>query len=165
MNPKGEFSLGIFSVFIILFVIFFYYFTPSKISPNKQNNPRNVIAANREVSPTTPIAQTLNLTWTEVEKHGTLADCWIVIANRVYNVTNFLDRHPGGVNRILPYCGKDATVAFSTKGGEGSHSSRADAELTRLYIGDIGSSQISQPPITQSQQQPIRKREEDNDDD
>ncbi|RFU34758.1 hypothetical protein B7463_g1533, partial [Scytalidium lignicola] len=48
----------------------------------------------------------------EVSKHNTKNDCWIVIANRVYDVTKFLADHPGGRGVILKYAGKDATKAY-----------------------------------------------------
>jgi L-lactate dehydrogenase (cytochrome) len=32
----------------------------------------------------------------ELQKHSTSGDCWIVVHSRVYDVTNFLEEHPGG---------------------------------------------------------------------
>ena len=50
----------------------------------------------------------------EVAKHNTTADCWLVIRDTVYNVTAFIHDHPGGVQLIADWAGKDATVAFSS---------------------------------------------------
>ena len=52
------------------------------------------------------------LTVAEVAKHNTKEDCWIVIENKVYDVTTFLGEHPGGKRAILMYAGKDATKEF-----------------------------------------------------
>ncbi|NMB84105.1 cytochrome b5 domain-containing protein [Candidatus Roizmanbacteria bacterium] len=71
----------------------------------------------------------------EVAKHNNVDDCWLMYQNNVYNVSDYLNRHPGGSNIIVPYCGKDATSAFLTKGGRGSHSQRAFQELESLRIG------------------------------
>mmetsp|Transcript_5038 Transcript_5038/g.5031 ORF Transcript_5038/g.5031 Transcript_5038/m.5031 type:complete len:377 (-) Transcript_5038:532-1662(-) len=47
---------------------------------------------------------------TEVAKHNTQKDCWVTLYNRkVYNVSGFIDQHPGGGDIILPYAGKDVT--------------------------------------------------------
>ena len=35
--------------------------------------------------------------------------CWVIIKGEVYDVTNFLDDHPGGAAIILKYGGTDAT--------------------------------------------------------
>ena len=34
--------------------------------------------------------------WSEVSKHDKEDDCWIVINKKVYDVTKFVDEHPGG---------------------------------------------------------------------
>ena len=48
----------------------------------------------------------------EVLKHNEKEDCWIIIDNYVYDVTEFLEIHPGGKNMILMVAGKDATEYF-----------------------------------------------------
>lgn len=81
---------------------------------------------------------TIVLTTDEVAKHSTPEDCWIIIANKVYRVTDFLNEHPGGSFRITPFCGKDATNDFQTQGGRGSHSAEAYKLLTSLAVGELG---------------------------
>ena len=51
-------------------------------------------------------------TLTEVAKHNTPTDCYIVIDSVVYDITKFLNAHPGGRTILLDYAGKDATEAF-----------------------------------------------------
>ncbi|KAL4915697.1 FMN-dependent dehydrogenase-domain-containing protein [Aspergillus aurantiobrunneus] len=48
----------------------------------------------------------------ELQKHATPEDCWIAVHARVYNVTAFLDEHPGGSAIILKYAGNDASKAY-----------------------------------------------------
>jgi len=48
----------------------------------------------------------------EVKKHNKDTDCWVVLHNQVYDVTKFLNDHPGGKKAILLYAGKDATTEF-----------------------------------------------------
>lgn len=46
------------------------------------------------------------LTWDEVRKHDSRHSCWVVIAGQVYDVTEFLNQHPGGPASILRQAGK-----------------------------------------------------------
>lgn len=78
-----------------------------------------------------------------VSSHNSSSDCWLIINNKVYNVTQYIPYHPGGQQRIISYCGKDATQAFDTKGGKGSHSSGAKNTLGNYYLGDLNSSTSS----------------------
>merc|ERR1712139_720908 len=48
----------------------------------------------------------------EVAKHTTDKDCWVVVGGKVLNVTSFLSEHPGGALAILTFAGKDATEEF-----------------------------------------------------
>ncbi|TCD66743.1 Cytochrome b2, mitochondrial precursor [Steccherinum ochraceum] len=52
------------------------------------------------------------LTGPEVEQHASRDSCWIIVHGKVYDVTDFLDEHPGGSKIILKYAGKDATEAY-----------------------------------------------------
>lgn len=73
----------------------------------------------------------------EVSFHNKESDCWIIIDNKVYNVTSYIDLHKGGII-IVNYCGKDATLAFNTKGGKGKpHKPKAFEDLKKLYIGNL----------------------------
>ncbi|KAJ9646938.1 hypothetical protein H2204_000630 [Knufia peltigerae] len=48
----------------------------------------------------------------EVEKHSSNRSCWVIIQGNVYDLTTFLDVHPGGAAIILKYAGKDATAVY-----------------------------------------------------
>ncbi len=53
-----------------------------------------------------------SFTLTDVSKHNTDKDCWVVLHGEVYDVTKFLADHPGGKKAIMIYAGKDATKEF-----------------------------------------------------
>ncbi|TFK74629.1 cytochrome b2 [Pluteus cervinus] len=48
----------------------------------------------------------------EVSQHNNRQSCWIIVHGKVYDVTDFLDEHPGGSKIILKYAGKDATKEY-----------------------------------------------------
>lgn len=72
----------------------------------------------------------------EVAKHNTPDDAWMIISGKVYNVTKWITKHPGG-NVILQGIGKDATSLFNNKGGGSGHSTTAHKILSKYYIGDL----------------------------
>ncbi|KAK9473777.1 FAD binding domain-containing protein [Dipodascopsis tothii] len=55
---------------------------------------------------------TKEYTAADVAKHNKKDDCWVIVKNIVMDVTNFLPDHPGGVNAILNFAGRDATAEF-----------------------------------------------------
>ncbi|WVQ94678.1 hypothetical protein IAU59_001758 [Kwoniella sp. CBS 9459] len=50
--------------------------------------------------------------YSEVNKHNTPEDCWVVIDGRIYDLTEFAQAHPGGAGPIHRAAGKDATSIY-----------------------------------------------------
>ncbi|PIQ81106.1 MAG: hypothetical protein COZ34_02630 [Candidatus Pacebacteria bacterium CG_4_10_14_3_um_filter_34_15] len=80
-------------------------------------------------SGTNPQTYTMNY----VSNHNTKNDCWFVIDNSVYDVTNFISNHPGG-SIIVQGCGKDASVLFNSVA---KHKSQAIQLLNTLKVGEL----------------------------
>merc|ERR1719171_2312120 len=59
-----------------------------------------------------PAAAAAQFTLDEVASHNNKADCWVVLHDRVLDVTAFLKDHPGGELAIITFAGKDATAEF-----------------------------------------------------
>ena len=49
----------------------------------------------------------------EVSEHNTEEDAWIVVNNNVYDITDFLMKHPGGESVLLQVAGTDASEYFN----------------------------------------------------
>lgn len=77
---------------------------------------------------------TTTFTMEEVAKHAGRESCYAAVRGSVYDLTSWIDRHPGGAERILSLCGKDGTAAF-----EGQHGGQArpEKELAGFKIGVV----------------------------
>ncbi|XP_075227917.1 cytochrome b5 isoform X2 [Lycorma delicatula] len=69
----------------------------------------------------------------EVKKNNDSKNTWIIIHNSVYNVTDFLNEHPGGEEVLLEQAGKDGTEAFEDVG----HSTDAREMMKKYKIGEL----------------------------
>ena len=55
-----------------------------------------------------------NISAAEVALHASQSDCWTIVDGKVYDVTSFISRHPGGADAIAKACGVDATKDFKS---------------------------------------------------
>lgn len=70
----------------------------------------------------------------EVQKHNTLTDCYIILDKKVYNITDFISKHPGGTLVLLKYAGKDITKIYKQIHGKDSDYTKY---LKNYYLGTI----------------------------
>ncbi|OAP58658.1 hypothetical protein AYL99_07748 [Fonsecaea erecta] len=50
----------------------------------------------------------------EVAQHNDRHSCWVVLYGKVYDITDFLDGHPGGSQVLLRSAGQDATAEYES---------------------------------------------------
>lgn len=112
------------SILLILLAIWLiiHFYAPTELA-RLQNNPNT--------QPTT--TSTVSFTATEVSTHNTQTDCWTIIEDNVYNITSFIDQHPGG-DRITQGCGIDATVLFKV---DFPHTPEGENVLKDYFIGNL----------------------------
>lgn len=73
----------------------------------------------------------------DVEKHSRPGDCWVTYRGKVYDVSHFVEDHPGGDDLILQFAGRDVEEAMDDP-TEHSHSDSAYDVLAEFQIGIIG---------------------------
>jgi len=73
------------------------------------------------------------LTKEEVATHNDKKSTYLIIHDSVYDVTKFLEEHPGGEEVLLEQAGKDATEAFEDVG----HSTDARELMKQYLIGEL----------------------------
>jgi cytochrome b involved in lipid metabolism len=147
MKKSVAISLFIFFVVVtaVLVAGLVFYQNNYINNPNQTANNINPINTNTGTS-------SITLDIAEVSKHNNINDCYMLIDNKVYNITSYFGSHPGGDRTMVPYCGKDSTQGYDTKGNRGnSHSSYAASLLTSYYIGDLNQT-ISQSTLQQNVQ-------------
>ncbi|GAA5990716.1 hypothetical protein JCM11641_008475 [Rhodosporidiobolus odoratus] len=81
----------------------------------------------------------------DVDKHRTAKDCWITYEGKVYDVTPFLEDHPGGDDLILDYGASDITEIMSDPISH-SHSDSAFSVLSEYCIGRLGTQESITDP-------------------
>ncbi|KAK2786686.1 hypothetical protein FQN52_007694 [Onygenales sp. PD_12] len=72
-------------------------------------------------------------TFKEVAEHSSKKDLYVSIHDKIYDVSSFVDEHPGGEEVLLDVGGQDATEAFEDVG----HSDEAREILDGLLIGSL----------------------------
>ncbi|ALC48477.1 CG3566 [Drosophila busckii] len=77
-----------------------------------------------------------------VQQHNKANDLWMVIDNKVYDVTKFRDEHPGGADALIDVAGRDATKDFNDVG----HSAEAREMLKKYFVGNLAASDIKKKP-------------------
>ncbi|MFW0862028.1 MAG: cytochrome b5 domain-containing protein [Candidatus Komeilibacteria bacterium] len=93
----------------------------------------------QEVDNTTAeTTETTMYTIDEIAQHNSKDSCWLLIDNKVYDVTKMIDGHGGG-EAILEGCGIDSTELYFTRpmGSGTPHSPQAQSYLPNFYIGEL----------------------------
>lgn len=83
-------------------------------------------------------------TWEQVQSHNSKNDQWLVIDRKVYNITQWAKRHPGGFRVISHYAGEDATEPFSAFHPDPKFVQKF---LKPLLIGELAETEPSQDGI------------------
>ncbi|WOO78908.1 Cytochrome b5 [Vanrija pseudolonga] len=69
----------------------------------------------------------------DLQAHKSRESLYLLLSGKVYDVTQFLDEHPGGDEVLLEEGGRDATEAFEDVG----HSDEARDMLPKMLLGSF----------------------------
>jgi len=69
----------------------------------------------------------------DIKGHNSVKSTWVVIHNKVYDITKFLEEHPGGEEVLLEQGGQDSSEAFEDVG----HSADAREMLQQFLVGEL----------------------------
>lgn len=83
----------------------------------------------------------------DVKSHNDNRSTWIIIHNNIYDVTEFLNEHPGGEEVLLEQAGKDGSEAFEDVG----HSRDARELMVKYKIGEL----------IESERKPVKEKNAD----
>ncbi|CAB3407757.1 unnamed protein product [Caenorhabditis bovis] len=82
----------------------------------------------------------------ELAKHDKINDCWVLLFGDVYDVTQYLDFHPGGVPELMRAAGRDATSLFNETHAWVNYQSMLKACRVGQFIGDASKLPACLPP-------------------
>lgn len=100
---------------------------------------------------------TQTITLEEVKKHNSRDSVWFVIHNKVYDVTKFMEEHPGGEEVLLEQAGKNASEIFE----DVSHSADAKDLMKTYLVGELPESERASEPVKQVKTQAKAKHFDD----
>jgi hypothetical protein len=88
-------------------------------------------------APSTPKAEATTqsgYTMANVQANNSETSCWSVISGNVYNLTQWINSHPGGASRIRALCGTDGTSSFNAQ-----HAGRSTpiSTLAKYLLGPL----------------------------
>lgn len=134
--------IGLIIVIIVIVGIAFFATKKPAVAPDTTTNTSSSseTADDTAPSPATPSEPTDQgtavkaYTLAEVAQHPNAASCWTAVGGKVYDVTAWISKHPGGEGAILSICGKDGTSAFT---GQHGGDMKPETMLATFMIGTL----------------------------
>lgn len=81
-----------------------------------------------------PTVSASGYTMAKVKTHASAASCWSVINGNVYDLTAWINQHPGGSGAILSLCGTDGTAGFT---GMHQGQRKPESRLSGYLLGPL----------------------------
>jgi len=100
---------------------------PSNEDIKKEYNSNKTSKVTQPKTPIKPVTYTEE----EIAKHNREDDCWFILEGKVYDVTTFMDIHPGGKRALINFAGKDASANIEF------HSPIMMKQAKLFYVGNL----------------------------
>lgn len=85
----------------------------------------------------------------EIAQHNTASSCWVIVNSEVFDITPFLNSHPGGRSVLVNGAGKDISAQFRM-----FHKASVINKYRSLQIGTVGASSSAGNPVPASNPAP-----------
>lgn len=132
MNKKIGLGIGIVIIAILALVTWRNSASTPAPATNEPTQQQNTVNTPAQTEPGENEVETF--TAAEVATHATTDDCYAIISGKVYNLTAWISKHPGGPEAIKGICGTDATEVFSAQHGT---SQQPNDALAMFLIGEV----------------------------
>eukprot|EP01059_Diplonema_ambulator_P001963 TRINITY_DN11620_c0_g1_i1.p1 TRINITY_DN11620_c0_g1~~TRINITY_DN11620_c0_g1_i1.p1 ORF type:complete len:150 (+),score=27.60 TRINITY_DN11620_c0_g1_i1:39-452(+) len=73
------------------------------------------------------------VTWAEMAEHSKEENAWLAVYDRVYDVSKFMNDHPGGADPLWQLAGEDATREWDAVG----HGPSAAEKMEKMLVGRL----------------------------
>lgn len=108
-------------------------------SPTATTSPTSTTGSTPSTGQTassSPSATNSGYTLAQIAQHNSQTSCWAAINGNVYDLTQWINQHPGGPGRILAICGTDGSAAFN---GQHAGEPEPTSDLSQFKIGVLNS--------------------------
>ena len=106
---------------------------PGEVLRGTKPTPTPTSTSSSTASPT-PSASPAGYTMAQVRSNNSAKSCWAVIDGFVYNLTSWINSHPGGSSAIVSLCGTDATSTFKS---QHANQGKPAAKLDSFRLGAL----------------------------
>ena len=73
------------------------------------------------------------VTFEELQNHRSRDDCWVLIHGKVYDMSDFIQKHPGGQKFILQNAGFDGSAQYD----DAYHTDEQQEQLQKFLVGNF----------------------------
>jgi len=133
---KATITIAVFIIIVVAGLLFWRVGSLEAPAPNEQESTEEVVEG--ENAGSEPVGGLVPMISAEtLASHNTKDDCWVAYGSSVYDITDWVGKHPGGMEAIISVCGESEKfeAALNAQHGAG----RAEM-LPKVgsFIGTLG---------------------------